>query len=412
MFSLEMHDYPLEKWAHWRYFSSRSPRPCLGVERRAVPADDRSTRPVQNGRPTSEGDACEADQVLSDLDQTHSDSDQTASDADQTAADSDEAASRADQHNAEVDQEASDHDQEAADREEAAGDTSDEQEEAYDESRAERADATEARNASAAARATSELARSRQALARDETARGRDLTAIARDRAAAARDRAAARRAAKFLNDERASDPTIRALLAASEAVRERAAADRARAAQDRERAAADREQAALDRRRARVELQRAQLDSLTGVHTRDLGETTLQHEIDRCRRSGEPFVLAFIDVDGLKDVNDREGHPAGDALLQSVVEALRSRLRSYDPVVRVGGDEFICGFTNTDIDASQRRAEEIQAAVEQGPAHGSIAIGLASLGPEDTLEDLTARADADMYAHKQGSRGEAAANQ
>lgn len=244
---------------------------------------------------------------------------------------------------------------------------------------------------------------------RDETARARDLTALSRDRASDARDRAAARRAEALLSDEVAGDPAVQALLTSSNALRERAGEDRTRAAHDRARAAADREQAAADRRQASVEIQRAQIDGLTGVYTRDQGEVTLQHEIDRCRRSGEPFVLAFVDVDGLKGVNDREGHPAGDALLQAVVGALKSRLRSYDPVVRVGGDEFLCGFTNTDLGSSQRRAEEIQAAVEHSPAHGSIAIGLASLGPDDTLEDLTARADADMYAHKRNGRGEVA---
>lgn len=352
----------------------------------------------------------EAAQTLSDLDQTHSDADQTASDADQSAADAEGAASRADQRSAELDQRASDQDQAAADRDEVAGGSeSAAAENAHKASRADRAGATEAREATAATRAAGERERSEQALARDEIARARDQTASSRDRAAEARDRASARQSANFLVAPGSGDPTVQALLAANESARERASADRARAARDRERAAEDREHAAEDRLQARAELEHAQIDGLTGVYTRDQGELTLQHEIERCRRSGEPFVLAFVDVDGLKGVNDREGHPAGDALLQAVVGALKSRLRSYDPVVRVGGDEFLCGFTNTDLGSSQRRAEEIQAAVEHSPANGSIAIGLASLGPDDTLEGLTARADADMYAHKRNGRGEAA---
>lgn len=228
----------------------------------------------------------------------------------------------------------------------------------------------------------------------DETARLRDLTAVSRDRVAEVRDRAAARQEEALRAADEPDESAVQELLAASAAVRRQAAADRARAA-------ADRAQAAADRRHARIELQRAQLDNLTGVYMRDLGRATLQHEIDRSRRSGEPFVLAFVDVDGLKELNDREGHAAGDVLLQTVVGALRSKLRSYDPIVRVGGDEFLCGLTNTDLDASRRRVAEIRAAVEQGSAAASVTVGLAMLRDGDTIDDLTVRADAAMYAHK-----------
>jgi diguanylate cyclase (GGDEF)-like protein len=153
------------------------------------------------------------------------------------------------------------------------------------------------------------------------------------------------------------------------------------------------------------MELAQAQVDGLTGAQGRDLGTVALQHEIERSRRSGEPFVLAFIDVDGLKELNDREGHAAGDTLLQAVVVALRAELRSYDPIVRVGGDEFLCGFTNTKLEASRRRIEEIRAVLRRQPRTASISVGLAMLGERDTLEKLVARADADMYAGKQSQR-------
>jgi diguanylate cyclase (GGDEF)-like protein len=235
-----------------------------------------------------------------------------------------------------------------------------------------------------------------------ETARQRDVTAGSRDLAAEARDRAAGREEEAILATEVSLDSTIRALLAASDGVRGEAAADRAGAASDRERAAADRAQAGADSGQARIDLEQAQLDGLTGVYTRELGHTTLGHEIDRSRRSGQPFVLAFVDVDGLKELNDRAGHAAGDALLQAVVGTLRAGLRSYDPVVRVGGDEFLCGFTNTTLATARHRVEEMRAGVRRGPPGGSITVGLAVLGSGDSLADLIARADADMYAHKE----------
>jgi diguanylate cyclase (GGDEF)-like protein len=193
--------------------------------------------------------------------------------------------------------------------------------------------------------------------------------------------------------------------VSASGMVRGPSAADRAGSASDRQRAAADRAQASADSGEARSELEQAQLDGLTGAHRRDLGRVVLQHEIERARRSDEPFALAFVDVDGLKELNDRDGHAAGDALLKAVVVALRAELRSYDPIVRIGGDEFLCGFTNTELDASRRRIAEIRAALKQGPAAASISVGVAMLGERDTLEKLIARADADMYSGKQRGR-------
>jgi diguanylate cyclase (GGDEF)-like protein len=187
--------------------------------------------------------------------------------------------------------------------------------------------------------------------------------------------------------------------------MRGRSAADRAGSANDRRSAAADRAQSSADSDEARMELAQAQVDGLTGAHRRDLGTVVLQHEIERSRRSSEPFALAFIDVDGLKELNDREGHAAGDTLLQAVVVALRAELRSYDPIVRVGGDEFLCGFTNTKLEASRRRIEEIRAVLRRQPRTASISVGLAMLGERDTLEKLIARADADMYAGKQRQR-------
>jgi diguanylate cyclase (GGDEF)-like protein len=215
---------------------------------------------------------------------------------------------------------------------------------------------------------------------RDEIARMRDLMADARDLAADLRDHAAA----------------------PWESERTEAAADRVSAAEDRRLAAEDRASALAYRNQVRAALDLAHSDGLTGAQRRDLGHVTLQHEIERSRRSGEPFVLAFIDVDGLKQLNDRDGHAAGDALLQAVVAALSAGRRSYDPIVRVGGDEFLCGFTNTDLIASRRRIEEIRGSLEHSRAASSISAGLAILGDGDTLEKLIARADADMYSGKQ----------
>jgi diguanylate cyclase (GGDEF)-like protein len=256
-----------------------------------------------------------------------------------------------------------------------------------------------------ASQAAPESARSRREAMRDETARQRDVTAGSRDLAADARDRTAEGEEDALLRTQHARHSVIRMLLSAGGAMRGWSAADRAGSASDRRSAAADRAQSSADRDEARIELAEAHVDGLTGAHRRDLGTAVLQQEIERSRRSGEPFALAFIDVDGLKELNDREGHAAGDTLLQAVVGALRAELRSYDPIVRVGGDEFLCGFTNTKLEASRRRIEDIRAVLRRQPRIASISVGLAMLGQRDTLEKLIARADADMYSGKERQR-------
>ena len=107
-------------------------------------------------------------------------------------------------------------------------------------------------------------------------------------------------------------------------------------------------------------ELRSAHLDQLTGAYRREMGRMALSHEIDRARRSDGRFVLAFVDVDRLKLVNDRDGHAAGDRILQAVVRVIRARLRSFDPIVRYGGDEFVCGLTGTDLPEAERRFEAV----------------------------------------------------
>jgi len=102
--------------------------------------------------------------------------------------------------------------------------------------------------------------------------------------------------------------------------------------------------------------------------------------------------VLAFIDVDNLKAVNDSRGHAAGDKLLRDVANAVRAHVRSYDLLIRFGGDEFVCGLADLSMSAASTRFDRVNA--ELAALHASIGVGLAELGEHDELEDLLARAD------------------
>jgi diguanylate cyclase (GGDEF)-like protein len=330
--------------------------------------------------------ALDAERAAGDADQSAAESDQTSADTDQTAGDSDQTTSEREQALSDSDQRASDRDQAASDRDLDHGATNAADQEAHDISKTDREHSAAARHATAWLRGEATAERLEAAARRDEAARLRDVAAEARDRAAAIRDR----------------------LLppgTPGAAEREKAAADRARAAKDRERAAADRRQAAVDREHARRALLETHLDELTGTYRRGMGNIALSAEISRVRRSDGRLVLAFVDVDGLKQFNDFEGHAAGDQLLVDVVSTIRSKLRSYDPVVRYGGDEFVCTLADADLDDAQRRFDDIQTALGTVREGCSISVGFACLEDEDTLDNLTARADAALYDAKRARR-------
>jgi diguanylate cyclase (GGDEF)-like protein len=148
--------------------------------------------------------------------------------------------------------------------------------------------------------------------------------------------------------------------------------------------------------------------DSLTGVLNRRGFTEAAERELDRAGRHGRPFVLAYIDVRGLKGVNDGEGHLAGDRLLKAATAVLTESVRAHDVVGRLGGDEFGLLLTEqTSQDAEQvaeRIAEKVAAsriALNFG-AHWDLTVGLASF-PEDgaTIEELLNVADRRLYEQR-----------
>jgi diguanylate cyclase (GGDEF)-like protein len=214
--------------------------------------------------------------------------------------------------------------------------------------------------------------------AREAAATERATIANQRDRAAAARDAIANERDQAMIERE----ATRRRLVAVS--------------MDD----TVDRQDPDLERARLEAELQRAHLDALTGAFRREMGRLALRNEIERAKRADGRFVIAFVDVDGLKSVNDRDGHAAGDKILRTLAATMRANLRSYDPIVRYGGDEFVCGIASIDTDEVEHRIGVIDQSLRHATGVG-VTAGLATLAADESLEELTARADAALLEAK-----------
>jgi diguanylate cyclase (GGDEF)-like protein len=153
-----------------------------------------------------------------------------------------------------------------------------------------------------------------------------------------------------------------------------------------------------------------ARTDPLTGLLNRRGFAAMLQASRDQAPRG----VLAFLDMDGLKRLNDRHGHAAGDAAIGVLAQRLRAACRPGDVAARLGGDEFALWLPGIGLEAARLRCLPlgVPAALGGHPAAGDAAVaasvGLAEAGPGDTTEALIARADAEMYAHKRARRAAA----
>lgn len=148
--------------------------------------------------------------------------------------------------------------------------------------------------------------------------------------------------------------------------------------------------------------------DALVGLPNRRALMRQLQQLIERVRRYGGTAALLFIDIDGLKMINDSLGHPAGDKALVQVADGLVEGVRASDCVARLGGDEFAVLLERVDETAARETAKRLAHRVaERGFVHEgagmplSVAIGVALISATDRPEDVIARADTEMYEAK-----------
>jgi diguanylate cyclase (GGDEF)-like protein len=151
-----------------------------------------------------------------------------------------------------------------------------------------------------------------------------------------------------------------------------------------------------------------AVLDPLTGLFNRRSGEQRLGVEIARCQRHGCPLTVLTLDLDGLKNVNDKFGHAAGDALIKYFSERLTKAIRGSDLAVRIGGDEFLLILPECKSEEVGRVLNRLDTMVfdyEGQQRTVRFSAGWTNYTTNDTHDQLLKRADDALYANKRANR-------
>src|SRR6202021_2963496 len=147
-----------------------------------------------------------------------------------------------------------------------------------------------------------------------------------------------------------------------------------------------------------------AALDQLTGLYNRRSGEQRLAEEISRAQRHGRPLTVLLMDLDGLKSVNDKHGHAAGDTVIKSFADRLQRAIRGSDLAVRLGGDEFMAILPECRCEEVNRvlgRIEGLDFEFAEQKVRLRFSSGWTDFQPVDTMQEFLRRADVALYEDK-----------
>ncbi len=155
--------------------------------------------------------------------------------------------------------------------------------------------------------------------------------------------------------------------------------------------------------------------DPLTGLYNRRFTSASLDTELKKHQRYGEPLSVIIMDADHFKEVNDRYGHSAGDAALKAIADACNSSVRDIDVVGRFGGEEFIVLLPHTSAADAEIVAERIRNTMlrkdltwQDQTFNVQLSLGVAEAGVHaSTFDELIAAADQALYAAKRGGRNQ-----
>jgi diguanylate cyclase (GGDEF)-like protein len=151
-----------------------------------------------------------------------------------------------------------------------------------------------------------------------------------------------------------------------------------------------------------------AVLDPLTGLNNRRSGEQRLAEEISRAQRHGRPLTILLLDLNGLKNLNDRFGHAAGDELIRQFAVRLGKAIRGSDLAVRLGGDEFLVLLPECRPDEVRHvlgRLRGVNLDCNGQVVALSFSAGWTDFKPGESTEDLLKRADDALYVNKRAGR-------
>jgi diguanylate cyclase (GGDEF)-like protein len=153
-----------------------------------------------------------------------------------------------------------------------------------------------------------------------------------------------------------------------------------------------------------------ARSDYVTGATSARYFYELARAEIERCKRTGKPFSLAYMDLDDFKEVNDRFGHVAGDKVLRELTSTIKAGIRSMDTFARLGGDEFGLLLPETGAVGARAvisRVQQLLAAMrsdEKWRATVSVGVMTYTKAP-DSVEEMIQMADNAMYSVKSGEK-------
>src|ERR1700730_5211675 len=151
-----------------------------------------------------------------------------------------------------------------------------------------------------------------------------------------------------------------------------------------------------------------AALDQLTGLYNRRSGEQRLAQEISRAQRHGRPLTVLLMDLDGLKQVNDRHGHAAGDTVLKGFADRLQRAIRGSDLAVRLGGDEFMALLPECRAEEVRHvlaRLEGLEFEFDDQKLRLQYSRGWTDYAPGETPQELLKRADQALYEDKRAGK-------
>jgi len=153
-----------------------------------------------------------------------------------------------------------------------------------------------------------------------------------------------------------------------------------------------------------------ADLDSLTGLANRRRFRVALQGEVERWRRYRVPCALLMLDIDHLKSVNDRFGHPVGDMVIRQIAQTLKEVSRDNDTAARLGGEEFALLLAGVDLQRAVAAAERLRTVLSnkrvEGVGNITVSIGVAGCPENATSERmLYSASDGALYVSKNAGR-------